>query len=325
MAGKTADRCLYIVRYRPDESPRPLPWPTNVPERLEWIWDNYCKMSARVEWLDDDALPYLDMLTGTELFAEAFGCEVFRPDNDMPSARPLAFSAREASALKVPSLDAPPLRRVFEMADELKRRAGKDALMRTVDVQSPIDITALIWDKNDLYAAFVEAPDAVREVADKVQALLTAFLDEWFRRYGREHIAHCPDYFMDGGWTVSEDEVGVVGEQVFEELFLPELNLLSDRYGGIGIHCCANSRHQWAGFKRIRGLRLLNICQPVETVREAYEFFEKDVVHWHSWNGDGDCWTWADQHPPGARFVIDAWADDREQALRLVEKLRNRR
>ena len=88
----------------------------------------------------------------------------------------------------------------------------------------------------------MESPQAVKELADKVKQLLTAFLDEWFRRYGREHIAHHPDYFMDGGWTVSEDEAGVVNQEMFAEFFLPELNALSDRYGGIGIHCCANSR-----------------------------------------------------------------------------------
>ena len=68
-----------------------------------------------------------------------------------------------------------------------------------------------------------------------------AFLDEWFGRYGRDHIAHYPDYFMEGGWTVSEDEVGVVNEEMFEKLFLPELNELSRRYGGIGMHCCVTA------------------------------------------------------------------------------------
>ena len=324
MMGQTPHRYLYLIRHEADAPPRPWPWPDNVGQRIEWAWNKYGRMLEQSTWLDDDTLPYLDPYTGTEIFAEAFGCEVYRPANDMPCARPLIHLASEVSRLRVPTLDSPGIARLFHIADELRQRAGTAALMRTVDIQSPMDIAALIWDKNDLYMAMIEAPEAVRELADKVRQLLTAFLDEWFGRYGREHIAHFPDYYMDGGWTVSEDEVGVVSEETFVELFLPELNVLSQRYGGIAIHCCANSRHQWEHFKKIKGLRLLNICQPKEVVQQAYRFFGKDLVHWHGWNGDGDCWTWADQHPQGVRFIIEAAAKDREHALQLVDKLHGR-
>ena len=90
-------------------------------------------------------------------------------------------------------------------------------------------------------------------------------------------------------------------------------------------HCCANCRHQWQGFKQIKGLRLLNIVQPREIVQEAYRFFEKDVVHWHAWNGDGPVETWANQHPTGARLVIDVTAKTKDEALRLAETLAIRR
>ena len=89
---------------------------------------------------------------------------------------------------------------------------------------------------------------------------------------------------------------------------------------------CKRLRHQWHGFKRIRGLRLLNLDRPREIIQEAYRFFGKDVVHWHhTWNGDGAPETWAGQHPAGARFIIEATAKTRDEALRLAEKLAARR
>lgn len=325
MAKEGDERFLYLIRYWPDDFDRPWPMPDNMPERLEWAWSHYCRQYQQASWLEDDSVPYLDCLTGTEIFAEAFGAQVYREEGNMPYAQPLVHNASEAERLRVPSLDAPSLKRMFDMADELTRRAGPGVPVRMVDVQSPMDIAAILWDKTDLYMAVLETPEVVAELALKIRTLLTDFLDEWFRRYGREHIAHFPDYYMDGGMTLSEDEIGAVSPQVFVELFLPELNALSDRYGGIGIHCCANSRHQWDGLKKVRNLRLLNIIQPVGTVREAYRFFERDVVHWHGWNGDGDPWTWKDQHPPGARFVIDLWTRDREEALRWSKRLASRR
>ena len=229
--------------------------------------------------------------------------------------------AEQVDDLLIPDLHAPPLALLFEIADELRHRAGEGALMRLVDIQSPMDIAALIWDKNTFYTALIETPEAVQALAGKVRALLTAFLDAWFARYGYDFIAHYPYYYMPGGMTLSEDEVGAVSSVMFDELFLPELVELSERYGGIGIHCCADSRHQWRGFARIPGLRMLNICQPPEVARDAYAFFAPRCgqFHWSVW--DGPAWTWPEQWPAGARVVIDIGAETQEEAVELAKKL----
>jgi hypothetical protein len=233
----------------------------------------------------------------------------------------LIRDASEVSGLDVPSLDAPPLAMLFDIADELRRRAGPDAVVKMVDVQSPMDVAALIWDKSDFYVAMVEDPDAVRALSAKTGALLVTFLDEWFARYGTDFVAHFPDYYMPRGVTLSEDEVGCVSERTFEDMFLPELVELSRRYGGIGIHCCADARHQWEGFRRIPDLRVLNLVQPADVLREAYGFFAGSVPQMHSWYGDGEPWTWPGQYPDDARVVIRAGAETRDEALRLAEKL----
>jgi hypothetical protein len=276
---------------------------------------------ARAEWLADDFIPSLDYYTGTEIFAEAFGCPVHRTDDNMPFALPIITCAEQVDDLPVPDVMDSPLAVLFEMADELRRRAGDDALMKMVDIQSPMDIAALIWDKNTLYTAMLETPEAVQALAGKVRALLTAFLDAWFARYGRDFIAHFPYYYMPRGITLSEDEVGVVSTAMFDELFLPELVELSARYDGIGIHCCADAHHQWPGFQRIPGLRMLNFCQPPEVKREAYAAFASvcGQYHWSVW--DGPAWTWPAQWPAGARVVIEVGAETKDEALELAAKL----
>ncbi len=240
----------------------------------------------------------------------------------MPFAKPLLTRADEVSRLRVPELSTTPLARLFEMADELRRRAGEEALMKLVDIQSPMDIAALIWDKNDFFVAMLEEPEAVKELAEKVSQLLIAFLDAWFARYGRDFIAHYPYYYMADGLTLSEDEVGIVNTDCFAEFFLPELTALSARYGGLGMHCCANSRHQWEQFLRIPGLRVLNLCQPPEVVAAAYRFFALHVVQMHSGYGDGAPWQWPAQMPPGARVIFELNAASRDDALTLAARMR---
>lgn len=314
----------YMLMARYDEPGGP-PWPQVYPEkkreRIEWALTFYERQMRQAEWLHDDIVPYLFMNTGTEIFAEAFGCQVHRPEGSNPCAIPLITSASEVAALKVPDLSTPSLAMLFEMTDELRRRAGPDALIRTPDIQSPMDIAALIWDKSSFYIGIIETPEAVRELADKVHQFLTAFLDEWFRRYGTEHIAHHPDYYMDGGMTLSEDEVGAVNEDMFEEFFLGELSALSRRYGGIGMHCCANSRHQWNGFHKIEGLRALNLYAPPtktsQYVKDAFAFFDSRIAQMHyGWALDGPIETWPKQYPKDKKIVVDWWPGSKEEAIR---------
>ena len=155
-----------------------------------------------------------------------------------------------------------------------------------------------------------------------MRQLLIAFLDEWFARYGRDFVAHYPDYYMPYGITLSEDEIGAVSTDVFRELFLPELAELSHRYGGLGMHCCADARHHWDAWKEIPDLRLLNIVHQAPVVEEAYSYFAEEAPQMHSWCGDGDPTTW--KYPPGSRVVIGAGADSPDTGRRLAESISRR-
>lgn len=317
-----AIRYTFLIYYEPDLIPKPIPRPDNTAVRREWAWDRYQRQLRRLEWLDDDVLPYLDCLESTTIFPAAFGCPVEYLGQEMPFALPVVNNATEAARLKVPSLDTPVLRQQFEFADELRRRAGPEALLRIVDIQSPMGIVAMLWEKSDLFMAMIETPDVVRELAAKVRQLLVAFFDEWFARYGRGYVAHCPEYYMENGLTLSEDEVGAVSPAVFADLFLPELAALSRHFGGLGIHCCAQSRHLWDQFKQIPGLKVLNIHLLREFSEPALTFFGRDLIHYHRWMGDGPAWEWAQAHPHGTRAVLTMTAKTREDAIRFADRLR---
>jgi hypothetical protein len=304
---------MCFVRYGDGEPQRPQLWPELVQERVEWAWEHYQWGCRQAAWLADDTIPCLQVSTGTEIFAEAFGCPVHRPPDQMPFALPLIHSAAQVASLPVPEISTSSLAYLFDIADELRRRAGPDAIVRLVDIQTPMDIAALIWEKSDFLAAMITAPEAVRELALKVRALLTAFLDEWFARYGTRFVAHFPDYYMEGGVTVSEDEVGEVSAAMFEEFFSDELAALSKRYGGIGIHCCAHARHQWANLARVPGLRLINLHQPHDVLVAAYGAFGARVAQLHyGFEHSSSLETWPGQHPADRRIVyhVDARTED---------------
>lgn len=311
--------------------PAPPLWPDKVRERIERRWAEYELMRQKAERVDDDRVPFLSNLTGTEIFAEAFGCRVHRPDADMPFALPMVQSAAEADRLRAPELSNSSLAYLFDIADELYRRGGPGSIMRPVDIQSPMDIVALIWDKVDLFCAMVETPEVVKALAEKVRGLLVAFCDEWFRRYGTTHVAHYPEYVMHGGLTLSVDEVGAINPEMFHEFFRGELVALSNHFGGLGIHCCADARHQWGNFRELPGLKVINHNAPPS--RDAQEYL-MDSLRFYAggpaqlpgyWAPAGRPETWVDQIPQGARVIFEAQVDSAAAAATLAARLRERR
>jgi hypothetical protein len=320
---------LFRLLYPKDSlPPAPPHWPDKARERIEYKWQAYRHDLEHAREVDDDSVPFINMCTGTEIFAEAFGCPVHRPADNMPFALPRIRSASEVAAVQVPELSTSSLAYLFDMADELTRRAGPGAVFKMVDIQSPLDIAALIWEKESLFVAMIEAPEAVKELSSKTAALLTAFLDEWFRRYGKEHVAHCPDYFMASGMTLSEDEIGSMNADMFREFVYPELVALSTRYGGLGMHCCADARHQWENLKTIPDLKLLNFCNPPTRTPETYigealSFFAETCAQYHcGWSPALPAERWPEAYPRNGRYVIEAWSPDKVSAIALAKKLR---
>ncbi len=303
-------------------------WPEHAQARIERNWALYELMCAKARLVADDRVPFLSNITGTEIFAEAFGCKVHRPSDTNPFALPFVHTAAEADAIRVPDLASSPLAALFDIADALQRRGGPQAILKPVDIQSPMDIVALIWDKSDLFIAMLETPEAVKALAAKVRQLMFAFFDEWFRRYGTTFVAHYPDYVMHGGITVSVDEVGAVNESMFREFFRDELIALSEHFGGLGIHCCADARHQWGNFRDLPGLRLINHNVPPtrdarEYVLDSVGFYGRQVAQLPvGWTPDGTPETWPAQLPEGTRVVLEVNAPNADEAAALADRLR---
>ena len=196
-------------------------------------------------------------------------------------------------------------------------------MLGLIDVQTPMDIAALIWDKTYFFAAMIEEPEAVKELAHKISQLYFAFFDEWFKRYGTEFIAHYPDYYMPSGFTFSEDEVGAVSPKIFEELFLPELVAISEKYGNIGMHSCAHAKHQWENFKKIPNLKMLNFVQPYDVIMESIDFFTGVTAMYPQWSGSDSHETWFSQTNDDAHILLDFTAQNEEEAKRLTDKINN--
>ena len=293
---------------------------------LPWAIQNY---EAKVKWheaTDDDSVPYVNLNTSTGVFAAAFGCKLHVYPDSPACALPCVTTAAQADHLAEPALDSPTLARVFELAQLVREQLGPEVPISVPDIQSPFDIAALVWRKQDLYTAIYDNPDAVRRLVGKCHRLLERFLTEFRRRFPECNFCHCPNAWAppELGCWLSEDEAGCMSVGMFEEFCLPPLVDLSQTFGGLFMHCCAAADHQYGNFKKIPNLRGLNRVFQAPGPRPAIEAFSGQTVLIVAWNGEESIYQYPDMALPDTRFLFNMPAQPIEEAKRTYERLRKR-
>jgi hypothetical protein len=315
----------------PERGPAPYPGDYAVSDKplqdwLPYILDDYTAQARLLEKLDHDAVPFAHLTTGTGIFAAAFGCPIHIYPDSPAAARPIVFSPEEADALCVPSLNAPTIARVFEMAELVRRQLGPQVPLGVPDIQSAFDIASLIWNKEDIYIALIQNPDAVKRMVAKCQTLLKQFFDAFKRAFPECNLCHCPNAWAPpelGVW-LSEDEAGSMSVPMFEEFCLPNLNDLSDTYGGLFMHCCATADHQYGSFKKIRNLRALNRVFQSPGPRPAIEAFSDKTVLMVAWTNEEDVGKILDMALPSTRLLLNMPVQPLDEAQRTYARLRER-
>jgi hypothetical protein len=191
-------------------------------------------------------------------------------------------------------------------------------------MQTGFDIANLIWDKSDLLCAMLLEPEAVKRLSAKCALLLKTFLIELRKEFPTMSPCHCP-----GNWTppemgpwVSNDEVGIMSPEMFEEFCLPELNDLCDTFGGVGMHCCADAEHQFQGFKKIKNFYGFNRVASKRGYLPLLEHFggPNAPVHCLGWLSDDTIEALVTKAPVGTRFIFQQKGGDDETAAKWLAK-----
>lgn len=213
--------------------------------------------------VEDDAVPFARLITGTQLMAHAFGSVVEQFPDQMPFARPIAGNADQAAAIEKPALEScEPLMRVIELGEMVERALGKDAPLGPPDMQTGFDTACLLWEKSDMFVSLYDERgiEVAEQLAARCAALLAEFIAALRKRFPQLSPCHCPAVWCPpelGPW-VSNDEAGSIGREHYDRFCHPELAALSDRFGGVATHCCADAEHQFHRFRETPGWYAFN-------------------------------------------------------------------
>ncbi len=300
-----------------------------VSEWVPWVVENYERQVRMLEAVGDDSVPVAKLGTGTQIYAAAFGCRVHRYDDTNPAALPLVRTAEEADEIEAPDIwRSRELSRVFELGSLVRDELGEDAYLGPCDVQSGFDTASLIWNKEHFLMAMMEPDDsaAAKRLVDKCASLLKTFLAELRREFPRLSPCHCPAAWAPpemGPW-LSNDECGIMGTAMFEEHALPELIDLSEHFGGLGMHCCADAEHQFASFNAIPNFYAFNRVLARSGWDPILDHFSgpEAPAHVLSWITDEAALKLMDDAAEGTRFIFVLDTADPEQGKAWYEKMR---
>ncbi len=299
-----------------------------VDQWIEKVEHDYRRWVNLQQQLEDDGVPVARLATGTHIFAAAFGCSVKTLPDSIPFAMPLVDSAGEADQLAEPDVfKSPTLVRCFELARLITERLGPDVPISVPDIQSGFDTASLIWNKEDFLCALVTDPDAVKRLCEKCARLLKTFLTEFRKEFPHASPCHCPLVWAPpemGPW-LSNDECGAFSSQTFEEFCMPELIDLSDTFGGLGMHCCADAEHQFESFKKIPNFYAFNRVAGQRGYKTILDHFnDKDApVFVLAWIEPEDIDMLIRNAGPDMRFIFNFIAEDIDQAKAWHDQIQN--
>ena len=293
------------------------------------VVENYSRQLRYREALDDDAVPYASLVTGTHIYAAAFNCPVHKYPDSPPAAQPRVFNAAEADRLETPDIwKAPSLYRIFELGYAIQAELGKDVYLGPPDMQTGFDTAALVWEKGDFLRAMADPveKEAVKRLADKCASLLKTFLHEFRKEFPRCSPCHCPNVWAPpemGPW-VSNDECGVMSNRMFTEFLLPEMIDLSVSFGGLGMHCCASAEHQFKLFRRIPNFYAFNRVSAARGYEPILESLggPEGPVHVLGWVTAEDTEMLIRKAPAGTRFIFNLLGASLEDARIWLDRMR---
>lgn len=299
-----------------------------VEEWVPWVVEGYERQMKMLEEVGDDSVPVARLITGTHIYATAFGSPPKLFEDSNPCALPFVTTAEEADAIEVPDIwKTRELSRVFELGHAVQKELGEDVYLAPCDVQSGFDTACLVWDKTELYCALADPAlqPAVERLAGKCARLLRTFLGELRREFPRMSWCHYPPAWSPpemGPW-LSNDECGAISTAAFEEFQLPELIDLSERFGGLGMHCCATARHQFESFRQIPNFYAFNRVPAGDGWDPLLEHLDGPDAPVHVLTGvsEADTKRLIEESTEGTRFVFVWTGGDVEQAAAWYERM----
>jgi hypothetical protein len=216
-----------------------------------------------------DVPNFLEPWYGIGAVAAAYGAEYCWNGDLAPATLPLFDSLEKALAVEPKEIaDTPVGRHILNMIGYFLEKTGSKIPLSFSDVQSPLDAAAALIDTAEFYMAFLEDPEAVKELLDRITDLSVRFYQKQAAIIGKNLIFPGHGFAsarVFGGIGFSDDNSIMLSPESHRDVCGPSMVRFGEAFGGFAFHSCGNWSTKTKTVKTIPGLKMVDAAFTPQT------------------------------------------------------------
>jgi len=216
-----------------------------------------------------DVPNFLEPWYGIGAIPAAYGAEYLWNGDMAPATAPLFHSVEEALAAEPrPIAETPVGRRILNMIEYFLEKTSGKVPMSLSDVQSPLNASAALVDTSEFYMAFLEDPETVRRLLERVTDLSIDFYKKQAGIIGKNLVFPGHGFASSrafSGIGFSDDNSAMLSAESHRYLCGPSMIRLGEAFNGFAFHSCGNWEAKTETVKSLPGLKTIDGAFSPET------------------------------------------------------------
>jgi hypothetical protein len=240
-----------------------------VPECFTWmsrdmeasLFHQLGALQASMDYKADIA-NFLEPWYGIGTLASAFGIDYLWPDRQAPVVPHAFASIQDVLAVNPTPIDQTDIgKHTLNMIEYFLEKTKGQLPISLTDTQSPLNALSFLVDTNAFYMGFIDAPDALKEMLERLVPFQIDFVQKQLNLIGNA-IAWPGHGFASSrafcGLGMSDDIMTLLSPPQYAEFGIPSMSQCSQPFGGPVVHSCGNWCDKVSTVKEIKGLVMID-------------------------------------------------------------------
>ena len=225
---------------------------------------------VRAGFWDDTVLAIHPIGGATGWLTEVFGGETVWFAHRPPYPHHVIHETSQIDRLR-PDFQASPIFQAgLEQMRFFRKVVGDRIPVGPPDLQSPIDVATMIFDYTQLIYAMVDEPAKVHALMRMItEAMIEAC--HVFAKETNDYALSAFNWWLPRGIFLSDDLQAVLNPDLYREFAVPYNEMLAREFGGLALHSCGRTRHNFENLATTQGLLGFNTHETLNEVAAAIQ------------------------------------------------------
>jgi len=193
---------------------------------------------------------------------------------------PIADNVEKLADLKpVFSFEESDFQKAIDAYRKICEKLGTDRVyVSTPDLQGPMNTLALLIDQTELMCGLFSEPEIIKDALDKITDVIIEYVSKYINIIGADKvIGNLWPYIIfpaKYGISLTQDYMPLLSPEHYREFEIPLLKRISDKFGGVFIHCCGEYAHHLEVLRNsgvfIRGIEAHYPCVKIGDIQKVF-------------------------------------------------------